>query len=85
MVRLAIVCAVLTLCGFLTFAWCTVPGVADPQAGEFAALRGQDKVAKPAPFDGQRAMKYLKEICALGPRMSGTPSFTKQVRARSRT
>jgi hypothetical protein len=79
MVRLAIVCAVLVLCGFLTFTWCTVPAVEDPQAGEFAALRPQEKSAKPAPFDGKRAMGYLKEICALGPRMSGTPSFKKQV------
>jgi hypothetical protein len=79
MVRLAIVCAVLTLCGFLTFAWCTMPDVAAPQAGEFAALRVQDKGGKAVAFDGKRAMGYLKEICALGPRMSATPAFAKQV------
>ena len=31
------------------------------------------------PFDGQEAMKYLKEICALGPRISGTPAHAKMV------
>lgn len=31
------------------------------------------------PFDGKQAMEYLKEICALGPRVSGTPSHAKMV------
>jgi hypothetical protein len=81
MVRLAIVCAVLALCGFLTFTWTTMPGAAsnDPQKGEFASARPQDKIAKPAPFDGKRAIGYLKQICDLGPRISGTPGFAKQV------
>jgi len=83
MVRLAIVCAILTLCGFLTFAWSTIPDagaeLGNPQAGEFASGRAQDKGGKPVAFDGKRAIGYLKEICALGPRMSGTPTFKKQV------
>jgi hypothetical protein len=29
-------------------------------------------------FDGQRAMQYLKQICALGPRQSGTDGMKKQ-------
>lgn len=35
---------------------------------------------KPAvlPFDGQRAFSYLEAICALGPRISGTPQMTQQ-------
>jgi glutaminyl-peptide cyclotransferase len=33
---------------------------------------------KPAPFDGKRAMGYLQDICAIGPRMSGTPGMKKQ-------
>src|SRR5688572_21007079 len=37
---------------------------------------GQD--AKPAAFDGQRAMKYLKSICDLGPRVSGTKQMIQQ-------
>jgi hypothetical protein len=83
MVRLAIVCAVLSLCGLLTFSWIKMPDAGaepnDPQQGDFASNRAQDKVGKPAPFDGKRAMDYLKEICALGPRISGTPTFAKQV------
>lgn len=31
------------------------------------------------PFDGQRAMHYIKDICALGPRVSGTPAHAKMV------
>ena len=30
------------------------------------------------PFDGQRAYGYLKELCALGPRISGTPGMERQ-------
>ncbi|HQR41234.1 MAG TPA: M28 family peptidase [Gemmatales bacterium] len=31
------------------------------------------------PFDGQQAMKYLQQICDLGPRVSGTASHAKMV------
>ena len=31
------------------------------------------------PFDGERAMTYLKQICDLGPRVSGTPAHAKMV------
>jgi hypothetical protein len=30
------------------------------------------------PFDGAQAYEYLKEICDLGPRVSGTPGMTRQ-------
>src|SRR5207253_6992150 len=83
MVRLAIVFAALTLCGFLTFAWTTMPDAgADhgpSQTGEFASQRGPDKDGTPVAFDGKRAMGYLREICAIGPRISGTPGFKQQV------
>jgi len=69
MYRLAIVCAVLTLCAYLTFC----------QSGDFATQRVQDKGGTPVAFDGNRAMGYLKDLCAIGPRISGTPGFTKQV------
>jgi len=44
---------------------------------------GSDRVqagqnAKPVPFDGKRAMKYLRSICEIGPRMSGTKGMEKQ-------
>ena len=35
---------------------------------------------KPAPFDGKRAMKYLTEICDIGPRQSGTPGMREQIK-----
>ena len=30
------------------------------------------------PIDGQRAYEYLKQICAIGPRISGTPGMQRQ-------
>jgi hypothetical protein len=45
----------------------------DAEETEFA---GDD--TKPAPFDGKRAMKYLRSICSLGPRISGTASMRRQ-------
>jgi glutaminyl-peptide cyclotransferase len=35
-------------------------------------------LATPAPINGERAYKYLKEICAIGPRPAGTAANTKQ-------
>lgn len=32
----------------------------------------------PAAFDANRAMGYLKQICQIGPRISGTPGMVKQ-------
>jgi hypothetical protein len=43
----------------------------------FAIDRAPVEVAA-VPFDGKRAMGYLESICAIGPRMSGTPAMTKQ-------
>jgi glutaminyl-peptide cyclotransferase len=49
------------------------PGPDDkPARDQFAADR--DDVV----FDGARAMGYLKEICKIGPRMSGTDGMKKQ-------
>ncbi len=33
---------------------------------------------KAIPFDDQRVMKYLRALCDIGPRVSGTPGMTKQ-------
>jgi hypothetical protein len=33
---------------------------------------------KPSAFDGQRAYGYLKDLCRLGPRISGTPGMRQQ-------
>lgn len=32
------------------------------------------------PFDGQRAYGYLQQICAIGPRVSGSPGMMQQLR-----
>jgi hypothetical protein len=38
-----------------------------------------DRVAAdPAPFDGKQAITYLKKICDIGPRISGTEGMAKQ-------
>jgi hypothetical protein len=40
----------------------------------------QDRVAEPGavPFDGDRAMTYLKDLCKIGTRISGTDGMQKQ-------
>jgi glutaminyl-peptide cyclotransferase len=35
-------------------------------------------LAPPAPFDGQRAYGYLKQICEIGPRTAGSEANTRQ-------
>ena len=49
----------------------------EEQTTPFAADRVVGEV-KPAAFDGRRAMDYLEKVCAIGPRMSGTPGMKKQ-------
>lgn len=50
--------------------------------GEDRAPKPDDPKAKPADgksaFDGERAVKYLKQVCDIGPRVSGTDGMTKQ-------
>lgn len=41
--------------------------------------QGANFPAPLVPFDGQEAMKYVKAICDLGPRISGTPAHAKMV------
>lgn len=43
---------------------------------EFAADRGGKE--KPVPFDAKRALGYLKQICDLGPRISGGEGMARQ-------
>jgi len=35
---------------------------------------------KPAPIDGDRAYGYLKSICAIGPRIAGSPANARQLK-----
>lgn len=46
------------------------------QEGGFAA--GNQPAVDPVVIDGKRAMGYLKDVCDIGPRMSGTPAMKKQ-------
>lgn len=52
-------------------------------APKSTALSPGDSVKKypdpVVPFNGAQAMKYLKKICDLGPRVSGTPAHAKMV------
>ena len=66
--------AILVGGGFFT-PW---PAAESAQRTPFAAERAGPKSAKAVKFDGQRAMKYLKAICDIGPRMSGTAGMRKQ-------
>jgi hypothetical protein len=46
---------------------------------EFAADRLQAGLkVSPAPFDGERAIQYLKDVCSIGPRISGSDGMKKQ-------
>jgi glutaminyl-peptide cyclotransferase len=45
----------------------------------FAQDREPAPQAAAVAFDGGRAMTYLKQICKLGPRMSGTEAMKKQI------
>jgi hypothetical protein len=49
------------------------PADRKPEQTDFAA----DRVG-PAPFDARRAMGYLEDLCAIGPRISGTDGMKKQ-------
>src|SRR5262249_41084529 len=53
------------------------PGKPKPHE-QFAADRRAGAPVQPVPFDGKRAMGYIKDLCALGQRVSGTEAMTKQ-------
>jgi glutaminyl-peptide cyclotransferase len=48
-----------------------------PKKTEFAAGNQKEEPAA-AKFDGDRALKYLKQLCDIGPRISGTDGMKKQ-------
>ncbi len=48
-------------------------------SAQFAGDRVKDgQAAKPVAFDGKRAMTYLRTICDLGPRISGSKAMRQQ-------
>lgn len=55
------------------------PAAPPPPRDKFAEDREPAPTERKAiPVDGDRAMKYLKQLCDLGPRVSGTAGMTKQ-------
>jgi glutaminyl-peptide cyclotransferase len=78
-----VVLLIVALAGWLLMsaAWTSTPQPAPkpaaPKAAEKYALDWDAKV-EPAAFDAKRAMGYLKDICDIGPRMSGTDAMKKQ-------
>ena len=50
---------------------------AGPPSANAANTRSQLKLSQ-IPFNGQRAYDYLNELCALGPRVSGSPAMQAQ-------
>jgi hypothetical protein len=54
------------------------PIATQPPKEQFAQGRQPAAGLKPIPFDGDRALKYVKQICELGPRISGTESIKRQ-------
>jgi glutaminyl-peptide cyclotransferase len=47
-------------------------------AWPFPNRRQADRTEREIPFNGERAYGYLKDLCAIGPRPSGSPGMKKQ-------
>jgi glutaminyl-peptide cyclotransferase len=78
----------LVVCGLFAPCGCRPPeSAAEPpkktQFGEDRVNKSDDSKPKPAepptPFDGARAVKYVKQLCDIGPRVSGSEGMTKQI------
>jgi glutaminyl-peptide cyclotransferase len=54
------------------------PPMPTPPATGFAADRAPADPPAPAAIDGERAMGYLKQLCDIGPRVSGTGGMARQ-------
>jgi len=56
-----------------------LPIVADqPKKTDFATGGDSKDAPKAVPFDGDRALKYLKQLCDIGPRISESEGMKKQ-------
>jgi hypothetical protein len=72
-----LVIALLVAALFMFNPWNTSAREAGADRDGFAADRDPPADAGP-PFDAKRAMRYLEDICAIGPRISGTDGMKKQ-------
>jgi glutaminyl-peptide cyclotransferase len=72
-------CVAAAGCYVGTPAQATDPEDDPPKRDRFAEDRGPAKPeVKVFPVDGERAHKYLRQLCDLGPRVSGTDGMAKQ-------
>lgn len=84
-VVLAAAVAAVEVAGLGFLRWEATPVTAAPPPPPDAGRPGfaEDRVPKPldvkaVPFDGDRAVKYLKDLCDLGPRVSGSDAMAAQ-------
>ncbi len=54
------------------------PVVPEPKAASAEVAEQQTSGSSPLVIDQKRTMEYLKELCKIGPRISGTEGMTKQ-------
>ncbi|MCA9264506.1 MAG: M28 family peptidase [Planctomycetales bacterium] len=67
------------LCAGLAIAYVVITGsVSSPRPVIQVAADGGPRSLEEIPFDGQQAYEYLKQICDLGPRPSGSPGMQQQ-------
>ncbi len=53
------------------------PAKLDPSRNQFAENRAPADL-KEVPFDGKRALQYIRDLCDIGPRISGSDGMKKQ-------
>lgn len=51
----------------------------DPKRPKFAEDRDPKKPEAKVAFDGERAVKHVKDLCDIGPRISGSDGMAKQI------
>ncbi|MBN1395559.1 MAG: M28 family peptidase [Pirellulales bacterium] len=73
--RRTILFAAVAAAGLAAIAWAVF---AKPGGNGAAAAAGPKLTLENIPFNGQRAYGYLKQLCEIGPRPSGSPGMAKQ-------
>ncbi|MFM7151718.1 MAG: M28 family peptidase [Gemmataceae bacterium] len=65
--------------GYLVQPWTSQAQAPRTNPDRFASDRGEESSREKIPaFDGKRAMGYLEDLCAIGPRISGSEGMKKQ-------
>jgi hypothetical protein len=77
--RAAVVLGAVAMCALSGVVWFVVnPATDGAQRGRRKSDDAERKQLAAIPFDGAQAYAYLKQICAIGPRISGTAGMQKQ-------